>query len=67
MDMIVYKKTCIFCGANHLIPLDEEKYRRWRSGEHVQNVWPEMSADQREILISGTCPECWEREFGEDD
>jgi hypothetical protein len=49
----------VFCGKEHVAHLDPEKVRRWQAGEKIQNVWPEMSADDRETLISGTCPDCW--------
>ena len=58
-DTIPWSTTCVFCGKEHVAHLDPEKVRRWQAGEKIQNVWPEMSADDRETLISGTCPDCW--------
>jgi len=43
--------TCLFCGEGE--------------GEFVQNVFPEMSPEDRELLISGTHPACWDRYMGE--
>ena len=55
---------CVVCGKRHdPVILDAEKYYRWKvDGECIQDVFPdsEMTKDQREILISGTCPECWD-------
>ena len=60
--------SCVVCGKVHEpIVLDAEKYYRWESGESIQSVFPEMSPDEREILISGTCPECWNVLFPEED
>ncbi len=56
---------CISCGERSIIELDEDKFHRWMGGEHVQNVWPEMSADKRELLITGTHGKCWDKMFGE--
>ena len=49
---------CPFCGTESEMPLDKVKYFRWQAGELAQNVWPEMSLEDREVLISGTCREC---------
>ena len=38
-----------------------EAYIKWANGALIQRVMPELTADQREILISGTCPGCWEK------
>jgi hypothetical protein len=43
--------------------LEDEKYRRWIAGELVQRVWPHMTPDDRELLITGTHPACWEKIF----
>ena len=57
---------CVVCGKRHdPVILDAEKYYRWKkAGECIQDVFPEMTKDQLEILISGTCPECWDELFG---
>lgn len=38
-----------------------------RQGEHVQDVFPYLSPDQREFLISGTTAQEWEELFGSGD
>ena len=63
----VETRPCQMCGKTSVVRLDEEKFNRWRQGEHIQNVWPEMSADNREVLISGTHPACWDRLFADAD
>lgn len=63
----VINKTCVFCGKVHELVLASSKVERWRKGEHVQNVWPEMTPNEREVLISGTCSDCWDKYMVEDD
>lgn len=62
--IIFQPPDCVVCGRRHdPIILDAEKYYCWKiDRECIQDVFPdsEMSKDQREILISGTCPECWD-------
>lgn len=40
---------------------------RFESKEHIQNIVPHLSADEREFLITGITREEWIRVFGEDD
>jgi hypothetical protein len=62
-----YPKRCMLCGnGNEPMQLDVDKLHRWQNGELIQNVFPELSVDEREILITGTHPECWDRKFGDE-
>lgn len=44
------------------VPLDG--YMRWQAGELIQIAMPHLSANHRELLISETCPKCWDKMFG---
>lgn len=59
-------KKCQVCGKQSELQLDPTKVQRWEDGVHVQNVWPEMSPEDRELLISGTHPHCWNQLMGPD-
>jgi hypothetical protein len=37
--------------------------QRWVNGESIQNCFPYLSADQREILKTGIDSESWDRMF----
>ena len=56
-------RPCIVCDLPSTVELDIAKLTRWEGGEHVQNVWPERSPDERELLITGTHPACWTEIF----
>jgi len=58
---------CPFCGKAHEIEVNEIDYLDWQDGELVQNVFPYLSADEREMLISGICPDCWDKMFGQEE
>lgn len=52
---------CVSCKKIYNIECDEEKFASWYNGNgNIQNVFPFMSKDDREMLISGTCPKCWD-------
>lgn len=58
-------KPCIVCKQTSMLSLDMDDFLRWQGGELVQNVWPDWTPDQRELLITGTHPECWDEMFKE--
>lgn len=52
------------CGKEFKLPITIDRYFEWkRSGEFVQNAFPELTASQRELLISGICEKCWRELF----
>ena len=56
--------TCPFCGHAHEVEVNEMDYWDWQDGELAQRAFPYLSADEREMLISGICPNCWQGMFG---
>ena len=40
---------------------------RWQAGELIQDAFPDIPIDIREMMVSGMHPECWETMFGERD
>ena len=60
--------TCKLCGGSFpQFEVNEEAYKAWQGGRLIQNVMPALTADQREMLISGTCPRCWDNLFPEEE
>lgn len=64
VDLII---PCVFCHNNHIVTVKKEDYWAWKNGEHVQNAFPYLSANDREMLISRICPTCWDKMFGGDE
>ena len=58
---------CPQCGKEKIIEVDSEKWKRYIEGELIQNVFPDMSADVREELITGICSKCWKNIFLNDE
>ena len=51
---------CKFCQAFYTVPVDENAYNDWQNGEgFIQDLMPELSPEERELLLSKTCEECW--------
>lgn len=52
--------VCPLCGKSWIVPdVDLDGYLAWRDGALIQQALPDMSPRQRELLISGTCDDCW--------
>jgi hypothetical protein len=61
--IIVKSKPCTVCGEYEVWSLDRQAVTRWQEGENIQNAFPDMPAADREVLISGTHPACWDKLF----
>ena len=59
----VKTKPCPHCHKSSFIDIRTEDYERWQGGELIQNVWPEMTPDERELLMTGIHPGCWNEMF----
>lgn len=56
---------CLGCGQTAWFVMTDEQYHAWKGGIHVQNIFPDWSPEDRELLSSGTCPSCWEEMWAE--
>lgn len=54
---------CRLCGVNSVLDVPSDGLALWRSGKYVQDAFPDLSVDDRELLVSGTHPECWNNLF----
>lgn len=64
MAKVVIECVCPFCGITHYIEVFENDYLAWEfDGMTAQEAFPYLSANDREMLISGICPQCWEKTF----
>lgn len=45
----------------------EEQMERWDHGELIQNVFPELSDDDREFIMTGITPDEWDELFPENE
>lgn len=61
-------RTSGFTGKVHIkdLPITQAEIYRWQGGELIQNVWPSLSPDDREFLMTGVTAEEWEASFSSD-
>lgn len=55
---------CSMCDYKVEIKANDEQIKKLESGAKIQNVFPEVSAADRELLISRTCGACFDKMFG---
>ena len=62
---ITVTRVCPLCNEEVVLPgLSPWQLDIWISGEKIQDAFPQLSPEDREILISGTHPACFDRAFG---
>lgn len=62
----VVKERCPFCGEYNQVSVDTKGFNKWAfEGALIQDAMPSASEVTREFLISGMCPSCQEKIFGE--
>ena len=63
--MLITKQS-LFSGniTSMELAITDTQLRRWKvGGEKIQCVFPHLSADEREFLMTGITPTEWEDEF----
>lgn len=66
----IYSKelTCINCRKKVKVTYTDEQAKLWNSSKrpNIQDIFPEWTPEQREMMISGICQECWDALFSEE-
>ena len=63
--IIVTSPTCVLCKKNNKIIVDRSKYESWDSGNLlIQDAFPVLNQDEREMIMTGIHSECWNKMFG---
>ena len=57
-------RVCYICKEKSFVLVCAELYRIWDSGHLIQNVWPNLTPAQREMIKLGYHDDCWEETFG---
>lgn len=52
-------KPCQGCGEIHELHVREKDVIAWKNGTLIQNAMPYLSAEERELMISGFCSKCF--------
>jgi len=61
------------CGRVAVLTVELEKLERWMKGENIKDVFPNLTANEREVIIQGCrgnyylCESCWDLLMVEED
>lgn len=67
-EMLKIEATCDMCKKTHTIEVPKAGYMQWlNGGARIQDAMPQLSDDDRELLISGTCGPCFDSLFADDE
>lgn len=61
---------CRLCNTIYTLQVAEDdayEYYASPNRRNVQDIFPYLTPEERELLISGTCDTCWNKMFGDDD
>ena len=62
-------RTSMFTGIERTLDLDftAEQLAEWKNGALIQNAMPNLSAADREFVMTGVTAEEWHDEFGDEE
>lgn len=61
----VETRPCVGCGKRSHIEVDLDSYVSWRTGTYIQEAFPNLTAGERELLMTGTHDACWDALWAE--
>ena len=61
-------RTSMFSGVERTLdlPITEAQLSDWKAGTLIQKAMPQLSADDREFVMTGVTAQEWADEFGTD-
>lgn len=63
MDMYAKCKPCPSCHKIGRVLVQEDDFYKWQQGMLIQEAFPYLTADEREMLITGYDKPCWDSLF----
>lgn len=60
---MLVRTQCPRCKNQKMITVDSKGYLAWRKGELITRALPELSAEDRERLMTGYDGKCWDAMF----
>lgn len=68
---MIETKVCPGCKGTTMIEVTDAQFNEWHRPKSqrrkVQEIFPNLTVDDREMLMTGWCPPCWDKAFGDPD
>lgn len=62
LDRLIGKEIgndCPFCGSYNVVRVPYESLEKYEGGALIQDAFPMLTPDEREIILTGICADCW--------
>lgn len=63
LPLVEVTMQCPYCGQPAMVSAPAEGFAEWQAGRSIQSALPELTAGQREILLSGSHEACFDKMF----
>jgi hypothetical protein len=61
LDQYLVVRDCPFCGQGAVTVVPAQGLWDWEHGKFAQEAFPRLTPGEREQVMTGTHPECWDR------
>ena len=66
-EKVNVNRVCQWCSESVPVAVHLEDVQAWQGGELIQTAMPYLTAGEREMFISQTCDDCWNKMFGDEE
>lgn len=66
-SIAVRTPRCPVCGVHSILDLPIEGVEKYNAGAFIQDAFPEIPPEQREMLMTGIHPDCWKKSFPDEE
>ena len=60
---VIIDKSCPLCKKESTVSVTQESLKEYANGALIQNAFPYLDANERELIMTGICGICWDKEF----
>ena len=61
--MTIYQTKCPKCGHEDAVFVRTSDVKKYEEGALIQNAFPYLNNNQRELIKTGICSPCWSKIF----
>ena len=66
-NVLIHTPLCMMCGKSAVLSVPNTGWGEWQRGKNIQDALPMLTKEEREMLITGTHPDCFDAMFPPDD
>jgi hypothetical protein len=63
LPAVQINNICLHCSEENKILVEQSSFEQWKQGAFIQDAFFTLSPPERELIKTGTHPECWAEIF----